>query len=69
MDELIHEITKRTGLPEDKARAAAETVIGFLQDKLPEPAKGMLSQYVTGGKTPDLVGQASKAVGGLFKSS
>lgn len=68
MDELIKEVTKRTGLPEDQARSAAEAVIGFLKTKLPEPAAGMLSQYM-GGQAPsgDLVGQATKAIGGFFK--
>lgn len=68
MEDLIKEVTKRTGLPEDKARAAAEAVIGFLKGKLPEPAAGMLSQFTAGGEQkPDLVGQATKSVEGLFR--
>ncbi len=68
MDELIKEVTKRTGLPEEQARAAADAVIGFLKTHLPEPAAGALSQFLAGEKPGgDLVGQATKAVGGLFK--
>lgn len=67
MDELIKEVTKRTGLPEDKARGAAEAVLGFLKAKLPEPAAGMVAQYMTGAPKGDLVGQATKSVEGLFR--
>ena len=66
MDELIKEVTKQTGLPEDQARAAAEAVIGFLKTKLPEPAAGMVSQYLGQAKGGDLVGEATKVVGGFF---
>ncbi len=67
MEELIKEVTKRTGLPEDQARAAAEAVIGFLKGKLPEPAAGLLSQYIRAGEQKrDLVGEATGALQGLF---
>ena len=74
MEELIQEVSKRTGLPADTARVAAEAVINFLKGKLPEPAAGMLSQFASGAEPgaeqkPDLVGQATAAVGGLFKRS
>ena len=69
MDELIKAVVSRTGLPEDKARAAADAVIGFLKMKLPEPAAGILSEFVAGGQKPDLVGQATKTVEGFFKKS
>ena len=48
MDVLIKEVMKRTGLPEDKARAAAEAVIDYLAKHLPEPAGGMLSEFRDG---------------------
>lgn len=69
MDELIKEVVSRTGLPEDKARAAADVVIGFLKSKLPEPAAGLLSDYLAGGQKPDLVGQAAKTVEGIFNKN
>lgn len=69
MDELIKEVTTKTGLPEDKARAAADAVIGFLKQRLPEPAKGMVSQYLGGGQSGDLVGQAATTAEGQFKKS
>lgn len=69
MDELIKEVTTRTGLPENQARAAAEAVIGFLKQRLPKPAAGMVSQFVGGGQSGDLVGQAAKTAEGLFQKS
>ena len=60
----------KTGLPEAQARTAAETVIGFLKEKLPEPAAGMLNQFLGGAPaeagTDGLAG-AAKAVEGFFK--
>ena len=35
MDDLIKQITERTGLPADQARAAAQTTIDFIKEKLP----------------------------------
>lgn len=35
MEELIKLLTEKTGLPEDKARIAAETVLGFVKQRLP----------------------------------
>ena len=36
MDELVKQVTERTGLSEDKARAAVDTVVGFLKQRLPK---------------------------------
>ena len=35
MDELINQITERTGIPRDSAKQFADVVIGFLKQKLP----------------------------------
>ena len=37
MDELIKRITEKTGISEDQARSAVNTVSGFLKEKLPAP--------------------------------
>jgi hypothetical protein len=43
-------------------------VIIFLKATLPEPAAGMISQYLDGqAPSGDLVGQATEAIGGFFK--
>jgi hypothetical protein len=48
MDELIKRIVDKTGIPADKARAAAETVIGFIKTKLPGPVSGQIDNVISG---------------------
>lgn len=40
MDELIKLVAQKTGLPQDKARVAVDTVINFLKKKLPPTIAG-----------------------------
>ena len=56
MDELVKLVSERTGIDENQARTAAETVIGFLKERLPEPIAGQID---------GLVGGAGGAMGGL----
>ncbi|MGB9180233.1 MAG: hypothetical protein WCB68_13455 [Pyrinomonadaceae bacterium] len=42
MDELVKQVSQRTGISEDKAQEAVNTVIGFLKARLPEPLAGQL---------------------------
>ena len=39
MDELIKLVTDKVGIPAEKAQLTVETVLGFLKDKLPPPAR------------------------------
>jgi uncharacterized protein (DUF2267 family) len=64
MDELINQVTQRAGISTDQAKAAVETVLGFLKDKLPAPVAAQLDS-VLGGKGPDLGGLAG-GLGGMF---
>jgi hypothetical protein len=47
--ELIRMVTEKTGLSEDKARMAAETVIGYLKGKLPAAVASQLDSVASGG--------------------
>jgi hypothetical protein len=47
--ELIRMITEKTGLSEDKARLAAETVINYLKGKLPAAVSSQLDSVASGG--------------------
>lgn len=49
MDELIQAIAEKTGLPVDQAQKAAEAVIGFLKEKLPDPIAGQIEGLLSGG--------------------
>lgn len=74
LDELVKRISEKTGLPEEQARSAAETAIGFIKEKLPEPIAGQVDNYLGGvgtssGEGGDLMGQAQNAlgnIGGMF---
>jgi len=68
MDELVQQISERTGIPQDKAQMAARAAIEFLDGRLPPPVGGNLHRLVEGGGggggggMPDL-----GKLGGLFK--
>jgi len=66
MDELIKQITERTGLPADQARAAAQTTIDFIKEKLPESMRGYVDMALNSGMIDDVADQASSMLGGLF---
>ena len=66
MDELIKQITERTGLPAEQARAAAQTTVDFLKSKLPESMAGYVDMALNSGMIDDVAGQAGNMLGGLF---
>ena len=70
MDELVKQITERTGISEAQARTAVDTVIGFLKQRLPEPLGGQLDSLLAGGAgiAGDLAGKAGDMLGGMFGS-
>jgi hypothetical protein len=51
MQQLINQVTQRTGIPEDKARAAVDTVVGYLKQHLPGPIASQLDSAVSGQST------------------
>jgi hypothetical protein len=64
MDQVIQMIRERTGIDANQARTAADTVVGFLKDKLPEPVANQLDGVLNGGD-----GAASSPMdqlGGMF---
>ena len=68
MDELIKRITEKTGISEDQARSAINTVSGFLKEKLPAPIAGQIDNVLGGGMS-DTLGNAASKLGGMFGSS
>lgn len=48
MEELINLVTQKTGLAPDKARAAVDTVLGFLKTRLPAPLASQLDGVLSG---------------------
>jgi hypothetical protein len=67
MDELIRQVVERTGISEQQARGAVETVLGFVKNRLPEPLAGQLDGLVGGasGAAGGIAGAAGDVLGGL----
>lgn len=59
-EELVRMVAQKTGLSEDKARSAAETVIGYLKERLPAPVASQLDSIGTGSGS---LGDAAGALG------
>lgn len=62
MDELIKQIQQRTGIDEAQARGAADTVLGFLKERLPAPIAGQIDGIIGGGGAS---GAGTNPLGGL----
>jgi hypothetical protein len=67
MDELVNQVVQKTGISQDQANQAVQTVIGYLKGKLPEPIASQLDS-VLGGQSSSggMMGQAGQALGGMF---
>lgn len=63
MDELKTQLMEKLGIDDGGASSAIEMVLGFVKDKLPESAQGMIDS-VTNGEEGG--GGALDAVKGLF---
>ena len=48
MNEVIQRLMDQTGLPADKATAAAETIIGILKEKLPASMSSQIDSIMSG---------------------
>ena len=60
MDDLLKQITEKTGISVDKAKEVVETVMGFIGDKLPAPIADQVTKLIGGAS-----GAAGGAAGGL----
>jgi tRNA A37 threonylcarbamoyltransferase TsaD len=69
MEELIKQITEKTGISEEQAKGAVETVANFLKTKLPDALSGHVDSALgfAGGAAQNLdLGSVAGALGGLF---
>lgn len=69
MDELIKQVAERTGIGEEQARTAVETVVGFLKERLPAPIAGQVDTVLGSGQASDIAGDIAGKVGGFFGQS
>jgi hypothetical protein len=69
MEELVKLVSEKTGLPNDKARAAVEVVVGYLKQRMPgsvgEHLNAIMSGTAGGGLTDKMKGMAGGGGGGF----
>ncbi|HYG77397.1 MAG TPA: hypothetical protein VEK08_20490 [Planctomycetota bacterium] len=65
MDEVVRLIVQKTGISEEQARSAAETVVSFIKSKLPPQVSSQIDNAVSGSDDRGLAAAAS-GLGGLF---
>jgi hypothetical protein len=71
MEELIKQVSQRSGISEDQARKAVDTVLGYMRDKLPASASGMIDSAIGGGANvaggvADTAQNVLGGIGGMF---
>ena len=62
MEELTKLVAQKTGLSDEMAKVAVDTVINYLKDRLPEPTASQLDTILEGGDAADMMG----GLGGLL---
>ncbi|MCC7355559.1 MAG: hypothetical protein IT330_17610 [Anaerolineae bacterium] len=60
MDELVKLVVQKTGISQDQAKMAVETVVGFLKQKLPAPVAAQIDGLLGG------AGGMMKGLGGML---
>jgi uncharacterized protein (DUF2267 family) len=64
MDELIKMVSDKAGISEAQAKKAIEVVMGYLDDKLPEPIAGQVDAVLKGDMSG--LGDLADGLGGLL---
>ncbi len=67
MEELIKQVSERAGISEEQAKAAVETVAGFLKERVPAPYNSYVDSFLGGGSGESgggLLGSLSGMFGG-----
>lgn len=65
MEQLIAQITEKTGLPADKVQEVVGMVMSFVSDKLPAPIASQVTGLLEGGGG----GGAADAAGGAMDAA
>ncbi|WP_129626072.1 DUF2267 domain-containing protein [Candidatus Oscillochloris fontis] len=65
---LVQLIQEKTGISEEQAQGALNTVIGFLKEKLPEPLAAQLDGVVNSdvSAASEMMNTVTSTLGGLF---
>ena len=67
MNELVQLLQQKTGMSQDMAQKAVDTVTGYLKTKLPEPMASGLDSLLGGGSAgTEAAGDAAAEGGGIM---
>ena len=64
MANIVQLVQEKTGISEEQAKMAVDTVVGYLKDKLPAPIASQVDS-VLGADASGTLDQASSMLGGL----
>ena len=64
MEQLIQQIQERVGLDREQAQGAAETAVGFIKDRLPDPIAGQVDSVLTRGSAEGE--KSGSGIGSMF---
>ena len=67
MDELIKRVSEKAGILEEQARAAVETVAGFLKERIPAPYNSYVDKFM--GTSGEGGGESAGGLGGMLGGS
>jgi hypothetical protein len=68
MDELVKLVVQKTGISEQQAQTAVDTVIGYLKDILPDPIAGQIDGLIADEGSSGSIEDITKGLGGLFSN-
>lgn len=66
MEELIKQVTDRTGITPDQARQAVQMVVGTIKDRLPPQFAGQIDAVVNNQASGDAISQALGGLGDML---
>jgi hypothetical protein len=68
MDELVQLVVQKTGISEQQAQGAVNTVLDYLKDKLPAPVAGQIDSLIAGDSPSGSMEDITKGLGGLLSN-
>ncbi|QDU20504.1 hypothetical protein [Urbifossiella limnaea] len=68
MDELVNQVSAKTGIEADTVKKVLTTAAEFVKGKLPEPLAGQVEGFLTGQSGGNPLGGLSDKLGGMFGS-
>jgi hypothetical protein len=64
MDELVNQVSRKTGLPAETVRPVANEVLNFIKQKLPAPIASQVDGFL-GAHGGDIAGGLGTAIDGI----